>query len=283
MNISDPSSGGRSAPRCWRSACCWSGSSPTTSCPSRACRAVDFPTIRVSASRPGADPVTMAATIAAPLERRLGAIAGVTEITSRQLARHDHASRSSSTSTATSRAPRATCRRRSMPRAADLPGDLPTLPTFRKVNPAATPVLILALTSQDGAPSAIYDAADTRDRAAHRAGARRRRRHGQRRRAAGDPRPRRPRRDRGGRHLARGRPHRDRQRQRPGRSAFSTAHGGPKRSPPTTSCASSRDYGNIVVKSVNGNVVRLSDIATSSRARATAARPPGSTGSRRCC
>src|ERR1041384_7609439 len=43
---------------------------------------VDFPTIRVSASRPGADPATMAATVAAPLERRLAEIAGVTEITS---------------------------------------------------------------------------------------------------------------------------------------------------------------------------------------------------------
>src|ERR1700752_134246 len=42
-----------------------------------------FPTIRVSATRPGADPATMAATVAAPLERRLGEIAGVTEITSR--------------------------------------------------------------------------------------------------------------------------------------------------------------------------------------------------------
>src|SRR5512139_564469 len=44
--------------------------------------AVDFPTIAISASRPGADPETMAATVAAPLERRLGAISGVTEITS---------------------------------------------------------------------------------------------------------------------------------------------------------------------------------------------------------
>src|SRR5580765_4265131 len=45
--------------------------------------AVELPTISVSASRPGADPETMAATIAAPLERRLGEIAGVTELTSR--------------------------------------------------------------------------------------------------------------------------------------------------------------------------------------------------------
>ncbi|MGG2305288.1 efflux RND transporter permease subunit, partial [Salmonella enterica] len=43
---------------------------------------VDLPTLRVSANRPGADPETMASSVAAPLERRLGAIAGVTEITS---------------------------------------------------------------------------------------------------------------------------------------------------------------------------------------------------------
>src|SRR6266850_1683009 len=43
---------------------------------------VEFPSISVSASRPGADPETMAATVAAPLERRLGEIAGVTEMTS---------------------------------------------------------------------------------------------------------------------------------------------------------------------------------------------------------
>ena len=67
----------------------------------------------------------------------------------------------------------------------DLPGDLPTLPTFRKANPAAAPILILALTSKTMPPSAIYDAADTRHRAAHLAGRRRGRGHGQRRRAAG--------------------------------------------------------------------------------------------------
>ena len=43
----------------------------------------------------------------------------------------------------------------------DLPGDLPTRPTFRKSNPAATPILILALTSKTVPPSALYDAADT--------------------------------------------------------------------------------------------------------------------------
>ena len=48
-----------------------------------------------------------------------------------------------------------------MPRATDLPSDLPTLPTFRKVNPAAAPIMILALTSKTLPPSAIYDAADS--------------------------------------------------------------------------------------------------------------------------
>src|SRR5437667_185699 len=43
----------------------------------------------------------------------------------------------------------------------DLPGDLPSRPTFRKVNPAATPIMILALTSNTAPPSALYDAADT--------------------------------------------------------------------------------------------------------------------------
>ena len=51
---------------------------------------VELPTIRVSASRPGADPAIVAATVAAPLERTLGTIAGVTEITSGVVARADH-------------------------------------------------------------------------------------------------------------------------------------------------------------------------------------------------
>ena len=95
---------------------------------------VEFPTIRVSASRPGADPETMAATVAAPLERRLGEIAGVTEITSTS---------SLGTTTITIQFDLD----RNIDGAArdvqaalnaaltDLPGDLPTLPTFRKVNP----------------------------------------------------------------------------------------------------------------------------------------------------
>ena len=121
---------------------------------------VEMPTIRVSASRPGADPAIMAATVAAPLERNLGSIAGVTEITSTSslgstsitvqfdLKRNvDGAARDVQAAINAS--------------LTDLPSDLPSLPSFRKFNPAAMPVLILALTSTTIAPSAIYDAADT--------------------------------------------------------------------------------------------------------------------------
>jgi hydrophobe/amphiphile efflux-1 (HAE1) family protein len=121
---------------------------------------VDFPTINVTASRPGADPETMAATVAAPLERRLGEIAGVTELTSRSslgstritiqfdLARNiDAAARDVQAAINAAQT--------------DLPADLPSSPTFRKSNPAATPIMILALTSNTVPPSALYDAADT--------------------------------------------------------------------------------------------------------------------------
>ncbi len=122
--------------------------------------AVDFPAIRVSASRPGADPATMAATVAAPLERRLGEIAGVNELTSTSslgsssitlqfdLGRNvDDAARDVQAALNAA--------------ATDLPGDLPSLPVYRKANSAAFPVLILALTSRSLPATALYDAADT--------------------------------------------------------------------------------------------------------------------------
>jgi multidrug efflux pump len=128
---------------------------PVASLPS-----VEFPTIFVSANRPGADPNVMAATVAAPIERRLGEIAGVTELTS-------------VSSLGLSRITVQFDLSRSIEGAArdvqaalnaaltDLPSDLPTLPTFRKANPAAAPILILALTSKVLPASALYDAADT--------------------------------------------------------------------------------------------------------------------------
>jgi len=131
------------------------GMLPVASLPS-----VDFPTVFVSASRPGAEPNIMAATVAAPLERRLGEISGVTELTS-------------TSSVGLSRITVQFDLSRSIEGAArdvqaalnaalsDLPSDMPTLPTFRKANPSAAPILILALTSKTMQPSAVYDAADS--------------------------------------------------------------------------------------------------------------------------
>src|SRR5882757_3525582 len=128
---------------------------PVASLPS-----VELPTIRVAASRPGADPAIMAATVAAPLERQLGVIAGVSEITS--------VSSLGSTSiivqfelTRSIEGAARDVQAAINASLVDLPSDLPSIPSFRKFNPAAAPVLILALTSKTVAPSAIYDAADT--------------------------------------------------------------------------------------------------------------------------
>ena len=121
---------------------------------------VDMPTIRVSASRPGADPAIMAATVAAPLERRLGEIAGVTEITSSSslgstsiIVQFDLTRNIDSAARDVQAALNAA--------ASDMPSDLPTLPTFRKFNPSAAPILILALTSETLTTSALYDVADS--------------------------------------------------------------------------------------------------------------------------
>ena len=121
---------------------------------------VDFPMIRVSASRPGADPSIMASTVAAPLERRLGQISGIDQITS-------------TSSLGTTSIQLQFAIGRNIDRAArdvqaainaslaDLPGDLPSLPKFRKANPSAAPVFVLALTSKTLTTSAMYDVADT--------------------------------------------------------------------------------------------------------------------------
>jgi len=128
---------------------------PVASMPS-----VDFPTINVSANRPGADPNTMAATVAAPLERRLGEIAGVTELTSTSSLGNSRITIQFDLSRSVEGAAR-DVQAALNAALSDLPSDMPTLPTFRKANPAAAPILILALTSKTMMPSEIYDAADT--------------------------------------------------------------------------------------------------------------------------
>ena len=118
---------------------------------------VDYPTISVSASLPGASPATMATSVATPLERRLGVISGVNEMTSSSgtgstrinlqfdLNRKiDSAAREVQAAIAASRV--------------DLPATLRSNPTYRKANPSDAPVIILALTSKTRTPGQIYDA-----------------------------------------------------------------------------------------------------------------------------
>src|SRR4051794_15425258 len=121
---------------------------------------VDFPMIRVSASRPGADPSVMAATVAAPLERRLGQISGIDQITSTSSLGTTSIQLQFSISRNIDRAAR-DVQAAINASLADLPSDLPSLPRFRKANPAAAPVLVLALTSKTLTTSAMYDVADT--------------------------------------------------------------------------------------------------------------------------
>jgi multidrug efflux pump len=121
---------------------------------------VDFPMIMVAASRPGADPAIMASTVAAPLERRLGIIAGLEQITSTSSLGSTRIMMQFAISRDADRAAR-DVQAAINAAAADLPTDLPSQPTFRKANPSATPVFILALTSKTMSASAIYDVADT--------------------------------------------------------------------------------------------------------------------------
>jgi multidrug efflux pump len=128
---------------------------PVASLPS-----IEFPTIRVNANLPGGDPETMAARVAAPLERRLGEIPGVTELTSvnslgssritvQFALSRDIVGAAQDVQAAINAA------------ATDLPADMPTLPSFKKANSAAAPILILALTSNTIPADKLYDVADT--------------------------------------------------------------------------------------------------------------------------
>ena len=128
---------------------------PVASLPS-----IDFPAVFITTQYPGASPETMAATVAAPIERHVGEIPGLSELTSVSslgstvvislfdLSRNvDGAARDVQAALNAA--------------ATDLPAGLPNVPVFRKANPNNIPVLILALTSDQMPSSAIYDAADT--------------------------------------------------------------------------------------------------------------------------
>src|SRR5215470_7869887 len=121
---------------------------------------VDYPTIHVSAGRPGANPETMAKTVAAPLERRLAEISGVAELTSVSSLGSSSISVQFDLDRDIDGAAR-DVQAAINAAVSDLPGDLPSSPGFRKSNPADAPILVLALTSDTLPPRAIYDAADT--------------------------------------------------------------------------------------------------------------------------
>jgi multidrug efflux pump len=121
---------------------------------------VDFPTISVSGSLPGASAEIMASSVATPLERQFGHIAGVTEMTSTSslgtcsvtiqfdLSRNiDGAARDVEAAINAART--------------YLPSNLPANPTYRKVNPADSPIMILGLTSDKYGPDKLYDEAST--------------------------------------------------------------------------------------------------------------------------
>lgn len=121
---------------------------------------IDFPTISVSASLPGASPETMASTVATPLERALGRIAGITEMTS-------------TSSLGSTRITLQFDLSRNIDGAANdvqaainaahslLPTGLPSNPSYKKVNPADAPIMILTLTSETMTRAQLYDAAST--------------------------------------------------------------------------------------------------------------------------
>ncbi|MGH8082750.1 MAG: efflux RND transporter permease subunit, partial [Lysobacter sp.] len=119
---------------------------------------VDFPTVSVSANLPGASPETMASNVATPLERRLGTIADVTEMTSQSSTGQARVTLQFDLSRSIDGAARDVMAAINAARA-DLPATLKSNPTYRKVNPADAPIMIVAMTSKSRTPGQIYEAA----------------------------------------------------------------------------------------------------------------------------
>ena len=121
---------------------------------------VDFPTINVSAGLPGASPETMASAVATPLERQFTRIAAVTEMTSTSFLGSTSVALQFDLSRDINGAARDV---QSAINAASgqLPSNLPSNPTYRKVNPADAPIMILALTSPTASTGQLYDMAST--------------------------------------------------------------------------------------------------------------------------
>ena len=118
---------------------------------------VDFPTVSVSANLSGASPQTMASSVATPLERRLGTISGVNEMTSQSSTGSTRVTLQFDLNRQIDGAAREVQAAINAARA-DLPATLRSNPTYRKANPSDSPVIILALTSDTKTPGQIYDA-----------------------------------------------------------------------------------------------------------------------------
>jgi len=121
---------------------------------------VDFPTISVNAGLPGADPETMSTSVAAPLERQFGRIAGVTEMTSTSNRGSTSITLQFDLNRDINGAARDVQAAINAARG-DLPANLPSNPTYRKVNPSDAPIMILALTSDTVGKPQMYDAASS--------------------------------------------------------------------------------------------------------------------------
>src|ERR1700704_657922 len=121
---------------------------------------IDFPTISVHGSLPGASPETMASAVATPLERQFGRIAGITQMTSTSQLGSTNISLQFDLSRNIDAAARDVQAAINAARG-HLPSNLPNNPSYRKVNPADAPILILALTSDTVTLPNIYDVADT--------------------------------------------------------------------------------------------------------------------------
>ena len=121
---------------------------------------VDFPTIGVGASLPGASPETMASAVATPLERQFGRIAGVTQMTSSSGLGNTGITLQFDLNRDINAAARDVEAAINAARS-QLPADLPSQPTYRKANPADSPILLLSLTSDNVQPAEIYDAANS--------------------------------------------------------------------------------------------------------------------------
>src|ERR1700720_2693467 len=121
---------------------------------------IDFPTIAVGAGLPGASPETMASSVATPLERQFGRIAGVTQMTSSSSFGNTGIVLQFDLNRDINAAARDVQAAINAARS-QLPADLPGQPTYRKVNPADAPILIFSLTSDNIPPAQVYDAADS--------------------------------------------------------------------------------------------------------------------------